>query len=171
MTRDLATVFAGLHDALDERVGQLIETYDATRRPVREDEAARLIPSVRGMAVLPSDPAAGPLLVGWTEHPGLVCAAGTWAGPWHFPSCGCDACDETLDSALEEFDVVVAGVTAGFREWVSAGWRVEIGYATSATSGWARYSWPQARRRGLPRGWRRRRWAPWPYRVTGRVGT
>jgi Family of unknown function (DUF6226) len=162
VTRDLATVFAGLHMSVDDRVARLVRTYDATARALSDDEVARLrTPLLRSVAVVPPDAAASPLLVGWTEHPGVIVAAGDWSGPWPAPTCGCDACDEDVEDAVYEFDRVVAGVTAGFREWVWSGLRVEIGHEMASTSGWARYSWRDAKRHGFPRGWRRRRWASW----------
>ena len=83
-------------------------------------------PSIR---LVPHDPQAAPIVVAFTEFPGLHVRFGSWHTK-PFPRCGCDACDETPDELIEEMTKMVeAVVSGGFRESVRAplllgdGWR------------------------------------------------
>ena len=64
----------------------------------------------------PRDPQAATIVVAFTEFPGLYFRFGSWRKE-PFPSCGCDACDETPDGLIEEMTrMVEAVVSGGFRE-------------------------------------------------------
>lgn len=74
-------------------------------------------PSIK---LLPRDPGAAPIVVAFTAFPGLVVRVGRWRTDT-FPSCGCDACDETADGEAARLTQKVDDLTAGrFREaiWV-----------------------------------------------------
>lgn len=75
--------------------------------------ATSVRPTVR---LVPSSMGAAPIVVTFTRFPGL----GVRFGLWHldaFPSCGCDACDETAEGEFERLESMVRDVTAGrFRE-------------------------------------------------------
>ena len=101
--------FAAVVEAADVLVTRLVETYDVMATPTGLDGA------VRARRLVPREGA--PLVLGVTPFPGVVLTAGTWATPSRFPECGCDACDESgqdaVDRLLEEIGAVVHG---GFRE-------------------------------------------------------
>jgi hypothetical protein len=100
--------FAAVVDAADALVERLIATYDVTVSAVELERATRAVRL---------QPAQGaPLAIGVTDFPGVVLRFGHWCST-HQPMCGCDACDETPDEAIEEMtDVVGAVVTGRFTE-------------------------------------------------------
>ena len=66
----------------------------------------------------PSDPEAAPIMVAFTDFPGLHVRFGKWYRE-PFPSCGCDACAEDVEGEMERVAQLVESVTAGgFREAV-----------------------------------------------------
>jgi hypothetical protein len=70
-------------------------------------------PSIR---LVPSDPEAAPIAVGFTPFPGIVVRLGRWHMDG-YPSCGCDACDETAEIEIRRFQRTIDDVIAGrFRE-------------------------------------------------------
>jgi len=117
---------------------------------------------------------AAPLTFGFTTLPGIVLHAGL-LHDFHYPSCGCDACDESVADQvelLEEhlFDVVAARYRKSCRRQlgiVRGG--VIVGYSLSGGSGHggpgADHFRPgllktaQAKLQELPDGWAR-----WPLR-------
>ena len=81
--------------------------YGYARVLVREPEDKNLDPH---------DPQAAPIVVAFTEFPGLRLRFGSWRTE-PFPDCGCDACDETADVSIEEMTRMVEAVVSGrFRE-------------------------------------------------------
>jgi hypothetical protein len=73
-------------------------------------------PSVR---LAPRDSKAAPLAIAFTTFPGLEVRVGRWRTV-AFPTCGCDACDETADDEATRLAELVDDVTAGrFREEIS----------------------------------------------------
>ena len=81
-----------------------------------DDELARIRLARPPVRLVPHDPQAAPILVAFTDFPGLHLRFGSWrAEP--FPGCGCDACDETADGSIEHMTrMVEAVVSGGFRE-------------------------------------------------------
>ncbi len=72
-------------------------------------------PSIR---LLPRDAAAAPLVVAFSAFPGLHVRFGRWC-MMAFPSCGCDACDETAEDEIEHLTSLIDDLAAGrFREVV-----------------------------------------------------
>ena len=68
------------------------------------------------LKLVPHDPQAAPIVVAYTDFPGLYLRFGSWHTE-PFPDCGCDACDETADGSIEKMiRMVEAVVSGGFRE-------------------------------------------------------
>jgi hypothetical protein len=81
--------------------------------PELEDGCMLARPSV---ALLPRDIGAAPLTVAFSTFPGLFVRFGRWYVA-AFPTCGCDACDETAESETERLNSLIDNMTAGrFRE-------------------------------------------------------
>jgi hypothetical protein len=121
VTRDLATLYAPLHDTVREMVDELVAHYDVEHRAASDAERARVegcVSDLRETTVLaPRSPDQSPLIVGQCDLPGVHVAYGRWASG-HLPPCGCDACDEALEDLVDEFSEVRRVVTGGFGEWV-----------------------------------------------------
>lgn len=124
---------------------------------------------VRAVRLTPSDPASAPLTFVLTGYPGVYLHAGL-LHDFHYPSCGCDACDETWQGMADELEQdVLAVVAGGYRERVGAGSRpwleYEMKYLGGSHSGRGeREAIPAKRLKAartalddLPRGW-----AAWP---------
>lgn len=110
--------FLPLHAAAMELLDRLerefavdrLEGHDADDDWVRENLAR---PSVR---LVPNDPQAAPIVVAFTDFPGLYLKFGSWRTE-PFPDCGCDACDEMPDDSIERMtEMVEIVVSGGFRE-------------------------------------------------------
>lgn len=106
--------FRPLHAAVETLLDALDFSFDVERTDGYELDgelgAVRLArPLVR---LIPRDPRAAPLVVAFTAFPGIRLRVGHWCIDV-FPSCGCDACDETADGETlrlrETIDNVVAG--------------------------------------------------------------
>lgn len=164
--------FASLHDFALQLLDRLIATYDVERVEGQGFDAERETiqrsgPSIR---LIPRDQDAAPIAVSFTTFPGL----GVRFGRWHedsFPSCGCDACDETAEREIERLEQAVEDVVAGrFRESirlpvVGAAWQShELWSGKSRSAGRGRIGRSQAR--SLLAGGDRSayEWAPWTRR-------
>ena len=119
-----------LHDAATEMLDRLerefavdrLEGHDADDDWVRVDLAR---PSVR---LVPHDPQAAPIVVAFTDFPGLYLKFGSWRTE-PFPDCGCDACDEIPNELIEEMTgMVEAVVSGGFRESIRVSRLLEDGW-------------------------------------------
>ena len=107
--------FRPLHAAMLDIVGRLERDFDVERTEgygldaelEREREPAR--PHVR---LNPRDPEAAPIAVVFSNFPGLNVRFGRWFTE-PFPSCGCDACDESAESEIERLNEMVENVVAG----------------------------------------------------------
>lgn len=133
--------FLALHTIALERLQQLQSTFDVQRAeldtPDPDIKVALARPSVR---LAPRDAAAAPIVVAFTAFPGLYLRSGRWfLEP--FPSCGCDACDETLEEESQRFLAVLDDVVAGrFRESIRISWRgdARLEWSVGAGTGWVR---------------------------------
>jgi hypothetical protein len=107
--------FEGLHEVARALVNYLKNTYDVD---VSADSAHGADVSVHAGEVIevarvtPRNPSAAPLTFVWTAYPGIVVHAGL-LHDFPFPICGCDACDETVDSEATRLERLVLGVAAG----------------------------------------------------------
>lgn len=100
--------FAPLEDVLDALVGHLETSY-----LVKRVDAVH--PGGRSIALHPDDPLAAPLRLELNKHQGQT-SIRVFAGLLHdfvYPSCGCDACDESAENVGEELEETVLGVVAG----------------------------------------------------------
>jgi hypothetical protein len=105
--------FAPLLDIATDLLDRLESLFEVTREEGYgldarlEREATR--PTVR---LIPRDPEAGELAVGFTKFPGIILRLGHWfVEP--IPTCGCDACDETAEEGEKELNRVVSALTSG----------------------------------------------------------
>jgi hypothetical protein len=95
--------------------------------PELEEGCKLARPSV---TLAPRDVGAAPVAVTFSAFPGVRVRFGRWCMT-AFPTCGCDACDETAESETERLKSLVANLTAGrFREAI----RIPAEGAASQTS-------------------------------------
>lgn len=113
--------FRPLHSMVETLLGELDSSFEVERTAGNglDDEletSALALPTVR---LTPRDAKAAPLVVAFTTFPGIRLRAGHWCTEV-FPSCGCDACDETADDEALRLQEMVENVVAGrFREVIS----------------------------------------------------
>ena len=105
--------FRPLHQFALERFRQLEVTFDVDRTELDVPDPDIKVALARSrIRLAPKDAAGAPLVVALTTFPGLYLRCGRWRLD-AFPSCGCDACDETLDDQTERFHGVIDDVIAG----------------------------------------------------------
>lgn len=103
--------YAPLHDVGNALVAHLLAEYECTSE---EDETGE-----RELRAVWLRSAAGTAAVriAWTDFPGVLADLGGDV-PEAAPMCGCDACDERLDQAAEQFvDRVLTAVSQGKTAW------------------------------------------------------
>ena len=170
--------FLPLHTAVLETFGRLERIFEVERIEGNglDGELARGVDLVRSdVRLVPADPDAAPITVVFTAFPGLYTRFGRWYTE-PFPSCGCDACNESAESEIERLNERVDDVTAGrFRETIKAplisfiapGWQKAEFWSPGerrSRSG-SRLDGSSARKMS---GGRRRldlNWKPWPRRL------
>lgn len=170
--------FAPLHTVADALIGHLRETYDVEIDEGAETAADLLrLPShdvVRAVRVRPKDAACATLTLVFTAYPGIYMHAGL-LHDFHYPVCGCDACDSTWQAEADELERQVFAIVDGnYRETVQGGVRPWVGYASTfpdgASSGGSssedlpaeRFEAARPILRDLPEGW-----AAWPRSTSG----
>lgn len=162
--------FRPVHAVADALIKHLADNYEVE---VMDDLAvASDFPRshmIRAVRLLPATPSAAPLTFIFTAFPGIVLRAGVLHEE-RFPSCGCEACDETWTSAADRLEFQVLAVAEGhFREGID-GWPSTWFWYSFETSEGASSS--TSRARDIP-GKRRRQarrilsdlpngWAAWP---------
>ena len=111
--------FAPLHTVADALLDYLTKQYEAA---AIEDPsfAADLMDGqsdvLRAVRIRPQNTSAAPLTLVFTAFPGVVVHAGV-LHDFPFPDCGCDACDETVESASDGLEELVMAVAEGrYRE-------------------------------------------------------
>ena len=168
--------FEPLHSAMMEIISSMDETFDVVRVEGygldEELERKRGIarPSVQ---LTPVDSNAAPITVAFSDFPGLFVRFGRWVTE-PFPSCGCDACDESAADEIERLTELVDIVTAGgFREAIKCprgplardAWlEHEFRAPGSARSGKSRITHPRALQMSGGARHLKLRWEPWPRR-------
>ena len=92
--------FQPLHAAATELLDRLEREFAVERSEVHDadDELARIRLAGTPVRLVPHDPQAAPILVAFTDFPGLHLRFGSWRTE-PFPNCGCDACDEMPDGS------------------------------------------------------------------------
>ncbi|MDT0270400.1 DUF6226 family protein [Streptomyces sp. DSM 44915] len=159
-------------DSFPERFGVLHTVAQALVAHGAAEYEARVERATPGRIVLtPAAADAAPLTVLLEPYPSVTLRAGMLAAE-AFPSCGCDACDESADALVEALEWTFLGVLAGrLSEQVGTRW---CGFTWWDADGRERSSQqrrtseldPQRRTLAerrlatLPGG----RWAPWPAR-------
>lgn len=107
--------YALLHTVADALIEHLAQEFDVELSDDSTLASDLINPQtgvVRAVRLAPSDPNAAPLTLVFTGFPGVIVHAGV-LHDFAFPSCGCDACDEPLDSLVEQFEQTVLGVASG----------------------------------------------------------
>lgn len=134
--------FAPLHAVARALIDYLTQNYDVTLTEGPE-VAADLMHSQEGVTravrVVPANPDGATLTFVFTSFPGVVVHAGL-LHDFPVPQCGCDACDETADSAAGELEAIVLAVVAGhyaeaYRSDEDLGISYSLGPADSHRSG------------------------------------
>lgn len=166
--------FADLHVVADALIEFLTRAYDVTvtdELRCANDLSVSGADVVRAVRLTPRDDTAAPLTFALTSFPGVVVHAGM-LHDFIYPSCGCDACDETAITQVEELEQLVLGVAAGcYRERYPVGSKRGSQYVltnprgTGSSSGGsavettapARLVAAEERLQTLPDGWQ-----PWP---------
>lgn len=173
--------FAGLHEVADALVAYLLSHYDCVHQeglellPQQGGTANPGVKSLRAVKVTPASPAGAPLVFEYLDFPSVQIHAGLLhAAP--APNCGCDACDETLDTAADELEqLVFAVVGGGFKEWFTGGLSPALHMSLTFPGGNSSSSAPlrfsslpkerlraaRGRFKNLPGGWQ-----PWTTRAT-----
>jgi len=164
--------FTPIHAVADALIAHLRATYDV-ELDEGDDVAADLLHPARdverAVRIRPRDAASASLTVVFTDYPGVFVHAGL-LHDFHYPVCGCDACDSTWEAEADELErLVLAVVGGGYREHVGRGFRPWIGHSLTFPDGSASGQSPArelpadrvraaaAVLRQLPDGW-----APWP---------
>ena len=165
--------FASLHDSAAGWLHRLERDFETERReaygldPELEHDCNLSRPSV---ALLPCDVGAAPLIIAFSDFPGLRVRFGHWYVV-AFPTCGCDACDETAESETERLGSLIDNMTAGrFREAIrvradGTAWKESELWSTGGRCS-EKLRLDQTRTRKLLDGGNRSTyvWGPWPRR-------
>ena len=170
--------FQPLHTAATELLDRLEREFAVERLEVHDvdDELARIRLACPPVRLVPHDPQAAPIVVAFTDFPGLHLRFGSWRTE-PFPNCGCDACDEMPDGSIEHMTrMVEAVVSGGFRESIQvprllgAGWRESEFQFNDGHGGFSRSRGRISRSRALEMTGGERHvtldWKPWPRRNT-----
>ena len=166
--------FAPLHSLAIDLMAQLGAQYSVSRSAefellpgMTEFDHAR--PPIR---LTPTAATAAPIGVAFTTFPSIIVRCGRWfVEP--FPSCGCDACDETAEDQGEQLQQIVRDVVAGrFVEkltiplWGQARRSWSIGFGPSGEGRGGGRVLRRADARALRgNGPRAVQWQPWPARA------
>ncbi|MFJ4046247.1 DUF6226 family protein [Microbacterium sp. NPDC089987] len=164
--------FAPLHTVADALVAHLRTTYDVEVQEGVEVASDLLHPHpdvVRAVRIRPPDPACAVLTFVFTAYPGVFLHAGL-LHDFHYPTCGCEACDEEWTAEAERLEEqVLAVVTGNYRESIDRGRRPwvesETTFPNGSSSGQARAEDfpPERLTAALPiLTGRTEAWAAWP---------
>ncbi len=107
--------FAPLHEVAEALIKWLLNTFEVILEedPVVATDLIQ-VPNdvVRAVRVVPSDFKAAPLTFVLTSFPGVYLHAGS-LHDFHFPVCGCNACDDKVENLIEELEWTVRTVVSG----------------------------------------------------------
>ena len=110
--------FLPLHAAAMELLDRLEREFavDRFEGHDEDDDWGRVNLALPPVRLVPHDPQAAPIVMAFTDFPGLILKFGSWRTE-PFPYCGCDACDEMPDESIETMTEMVEAVVSGaFRE-------------------------------------------------------
>lgn len=118
--------FAPLHAIAQALIEWLTDTFDVTVEWTIDAAADLLHPPenvLNAARVVPRNSNAAPLTFVLTQFPGVFLHAGS-LHDFHFPDCGCDACDDDVASVADELEwtvrcVVLGGYSERFDNWPS----------------------------------------------------
>jgi hypothetical protein len=148
--------FAPVVEAADALVAELAAAYDVVVEPVTMPDTLR--------AVLLTPAAGAPMSIGVTDFPSLRVRCGVWHDGGGFPQCGCDACDETAESAIDALrDWAGEVVDGAFTETLSR-WPRRLSHTGRTSSGWQALDRAQLASLAALSPPGTRRWDPWPRR-------
>ena len=168
--------FAGLHVVARALIEHLTAVYDVDVQddPVHAGELLVQGPGVlQAVKIIPRDPGSAALTIVLTVYPGVMVHAGV-LHDFPFPVCGCDACDETVETTADRLELLVLSVAAGgYRERYPVGRKRWSEYTLAAFDGSgsesgqgepppassARLHDAEIRLRDVAGGW-----SPWPLR-------
>ena len=130
--------YAPLHQAAFDLVRTLLTQYhsEVVRNGEPYEPPAELVVG-SPLQICPANEGAGCLTVEATDFPGVRVGAGNWHS-FHFPRCGCDACDEDPSQVIAEMrEIVDAFVGGRFVESVGNG-RLGLKWSSpnSSSEGW-----------------------------------
>ncbi len=170
--------FQPLHAAATELLDRLEREFAVERLegPDADDELGSKSLARPAIRLTPHDPQAAPIVVAFTEFPGLHVRFGSWRTE-PFPNCGCDACDETADEEIGKMtEMVEAIVAGGFREamrvppLLGSGRRVSEFRFSDGHGGFSRSGSRVPRSRALEMTGGKLNvtleWKPWPRRIS-----
>ena len=130
--------FAGLHVVARALIEHLRAVYDVDVQedPVHAGELFREVRDVRqAVKVAPRRSGAASLTLVLTGYPGVLVHAGV-LHDFPFPVCGCDACDETVETTADRLELLVLSVVAGgYSERCPVGRKRWSEYALTAFDG------------------------------------
>lgn len=170
--------FAPIHAVADALILHLGGTYDVEIDEAAETAGDLLHPAphdvVRAVQIRPRDRKCAPLTFVFTAYPGIYMHAGL-LHDFHYPICGCDACDSNWEAEADELERQVFAVVGGnYRETITRGLRSWVGYAFTYPGGTSAGGQSRSRDlpaerlkdatpvlRELPHGW-----DPWPHSVS-----
>lgn len=169
--------FAPLHVVADAVIAHLAESYDVEIDDSAETADDLLTPTFheieRAVRIRPNGSRCAPLTLVFTAYPGISMHAGL-LHDFHYPVCGCDACDSNWQAEADELEQQVFAVVGGrYREKIERGLRLWVEFAFTypdgASSGKSRsQDFPvqlledaEPILRSLPDGW-----GPWPRATT-----
>jgi hypothetical protein len=107
--------FAPLHAVAVALIEWLQDTFDVTveQTPSAATDLLHMPDDiVRAVRVVPREPTAAPLTFVLTPFPGVYLHAGA-LHDFHFPVCGCDACDDDVTRLVQELEWTVHTVVSG----------------------------------------------------------
>lgn len=107
--------FAPLHDVALALVEWLRSTFDVDVEQSPSAAADLLLQPrdlVQAIRIVPRDQAAAPLTFVLSRFPGVFLHAG-WLHDFHFPMCGCDACDDNVTDLIDQLEWTVRTVVSG----------------------------------------------------------
>lgn len=108
--------FAPLHTVADALIAHLRDTYDVEVEEGMEAAEDLLHASyhevVRAARIRPNDPTCAPVTLVFTAYPGIYMHAGL-LNDFHYPVCGCDACDSNWQAEADDLERQVLAVVTG----------------------------------------------------------
>lgn len=112
--------FAPIHTVAESLIEHVIDRFDVDVYQGVEMAEDLLHPAyhevVRAVRIRPTDSACAPLTFVFTAYPGIYLHAGL-LNDFHYPICGCDACDSNWQGEADALEQQVLAVTAGrYRE-------------------------------------------------------